>query len=91
MRTEQAELTGLKALSYLAASPDDIEGFLRETGISPSELGKSAGQPELLGAVLAFLLQSDDRLIAFCDGHDCTPEEVQRASHVLPGGETPWE
>ena len=91
MRTEQAELTGFKALSHLAASPDEIEGFLRETGVSPSDLGKSADNPELLGAVLAFLLQSDDRLIAFCEAQDCSPEEVQRASYALPGGEVPWE
>jgi hypothetical protein len=88
MKRETAEVLALRALAWLAEDADLMPRFLDQAGLGPEELRHRAGEPEVMGAVLDFLLQDDAILIACCDrlGEVYTAPQAARAA--LPGGET---
>jgi len=75
----------LKALTYLVDSPDDLDSFLAVSGLDPAELRARAGEPEMLTAVLDFLLADDARVLGFCRGQDVDPRLVHAARYALGG------
>ncbi|MAU41606.1 MAG: hypothetical protein CMF31_08280 [Kordiimonas sp.] len=89
MQQEQAETIALQALTFLAADEDALAGLLRMTGISLQDLARNAADPSLLGGILDFLMQREERLLAFCDQEDIPPHFLQQARHALPGGALP--
>lgn len=84
---ETAETTALQALGWLAGSEDLLPVFLGSTGLSEHDLRTRADDPELLAAVLDFLLMDDAWLMAFCDDHRIAYHRVVEARAALPGGE----
>ena len=84
---ETAEVTALQALAWLVANEDLSPVFLSSSGLSEAELRARAGEPELLGSVLDFLLMDDAWVIAFCDAHQVPYERLAQARAALPGGE----
>ncbi|VAW05780.1 hypothetical protein MNBD_ALPHA01-666 [hydrothermal vent metagenome] len=88
MNDEQAEILGLRALSYLAADEEILMAYLRLSGITPEELRNSAADPAILGSILDYFLHNEKRLIAFCEAQNIAPESLVRARKCLPGGET---
>ncbi|HJP22156.1 MAG: DUF3572 domain-containing protein [Alphaproteobacteria bacterium] len=86
MTPESAETIALKALAFIAADSDELERLLARTGLTPETLRSQAGDPALLGGVLDFLFEQDDRLLAFCQNAGLAPEETTRARSRLPGG-----
>ncbi len=72
------------------ASDDGLIGpFLAATGASPDEVRARAADPDFHLAILDFLLQDDQRVIAFCDAHGLAYTEPMQARAALPGGELP--
>jgi hypothetical protein len=61
-----AETLALKALTFLAYSPDDLARFLNLSGIAPTDLRARAGDRDVLAATLDFLLSHEQLLIRFC-------------------------
>src|SRR4051812_48837371 len=61
MHRSTAETLALKGLGHLAADGEALVRFLRVSGLEIADLRSRAGHPELLAAVLDFLL-SDDKL-----------------------------
>ena len=58
----------LKGLAHLAADEGVLAAFLESRrGSMSSDLRARAGDPELLAAVIDFLLADDSRLVAFCE------------------------
>ncbi|MCA0271644.1 MAG: DUF3572 domain-containing protein [Proteobacteria bacterium] len=87
MRRDEAETVALKALGWIIGAEDQRDGFMAVSGLAPEDLMRRAGEPEVLLAVMDFLLAEDRRVIAFCDaaGQRCDTLATVRAA--LPGGE----
>jgi hypothetical protein len=83
--SEQAEILAIKALTFLAHSPDDLDRFVTLSGIAPTDLRARAGDPEILAAVLDFILSDDSRVSGFCEEVAIDPRELHAARHALPG------
>ena len=89
MDSAAAETVALQALAYLVSEEEALQGFLAQTGATADDLRRGAGTPQFLGGVLDFLLERDDRLLAFCDQVGVTPAQTQRARAALPGATPP--
>ena len=85
LKYHEAEVLALKALTWLAQSPEDLDQFVALTGVTLSDLRTRAGDPEILAAVLDFLLTDDARLTGFCDFEATDPRTLQAARRALPG------
>src|ERR1051325_8699700 len=77
-----AETIALKALAFLAESPDSLATFMAASGLTAEMLKARAGEPEFLGAVLDFLLSQEELLVAFCEAESLEPRFV----HTAPPG-----
>lgn len=86
-KRDTAETLALQALGWLAASEDLLPVFLGSTGLSEVDLGTRADDPDLLAAVLDFLLMDDAWVTAFCDDHGLAYQRLVEARAALPGGE----
>ena len=80
---ERAETIALNGLAFLAGRAEDIERFLRNTGIEAAELRLRAGDPDVLRAVLEYILAGDATTTAFCAEQDLDPRDLHAANHVL--------
>ena len=89
MDNAAAETVALQALAFLVSEEEVLPEFLAHTGATVDDLRLGAGSPQFLGGVLDFLLERDDRLLAFCDQVGVTPEHAQRARTALPGATPP--
>ena len=85
MSHDTAETLALKGLAYLMSLSDDRDRFLALSGVDPADLHDRAGDPELLGAVLDFLLGNEQLLTEFCDGESLPSRDIHLARHVLAG------
>ena len=80
---EQAETIALDALAFLATQPEELERFLRNSGLDVGELRQRAAEPDVLRAVIEFLLQDDALVTGFCQERELDPRDVHLANHVL--------
>lgn len=85
MNSTEAETLALKALAFLAHSPEDIDQFVALSGVAPADLRARADEPEILAAVLDFLLTDDTRVTGFCEEAGIDPRELHAARRALPG------
>ena len=84
---EEAEVVGLKGLGWLVGEDELLEVFLGSSGLAESELRARAQEPELLGAVLDFILMDDAWVMRFCEAEQLPYDRLARARAALPGGE----
>jgi hypothetical protein len=80
-----AETLALKALAFLAQSPDDLERFVALSGVTLADLRTRADDPEILAAILDFILVSDELITGFCEMVEIDPRELHAARRALPG------
>lgn len=80
-----AEVTALRALAWLVADQDRALRFLALTGCDCDTLRQRAGEADVLGAVLDYLLDDESALRAFADDVDLPAQSVALARHALPG------
>ena len=88
MKRESAEDFAVSALAWLAEA-DLIDAFLDTAGVDRADLRAAAGQPDFLAAVLEFVAQRDDWVVACCAAVDMPPERLSEARMALPGGDLP--
>lgn len=88
-RQDSAESLALQALTWLAGQDELFGAFLAHAGTDVSAVMARAGEPELLGSVLDFLLQDEQQLLNFCAEAGLRPDEPMRARAYLPGGDVP--
>ena len=86
---DSAETLALQALGWLLGQEELLPGFLAASGAAPGDLAGLARDPEFMGAVLDFLLQDDQMVIAFCDAAGLRYEAPMQARAFLPGGPGP--
>lgn len=89
MTRDQATVTGLQALSHIAADEDLFGAFLDQAGTDAADVRGRAMDLEFLGFVLDFLMQDDARVTGFATAQGMPPEDVAMARRSLPGGDTP--
>jgi hypothetical protein len=85
MRRSEAETLALKTLAFLARDAEGLLRFLALSGLQIEDLRTRAGEPELLGGVLDFLLADDALLAGFARGENLDPQAVRAARRALPG------
>lgn len=86
MRADEAETVALGALGWIAGDDDRLARFLAATGTDPRSLADRATEPEMLAAVLDFVLSDEASVLGFCAAAGLPPESPQRARAALPGG-----
>jgi hypothetical protein len=86
---EGAESLAVQALGFLAQDPERLSRFLALTGLDAASIRSAAAESGFLAGVLAHL-GGDQRLLAeFATEAGVAPAEVDRARHLLAGGD--WE
>lgn len=88
-RQETAEITALQALGWLVGQPEELGGFLNTSGASPADLGGLARDPHFLAALVDYLLETDDRVLACTRDLGLPPTALGEARQGLPGGRDP--
>lgn len=86
MQLEAAHTLALQALGWIASEDEVFPVFLTATGANLGELRARAADPDFLAAVLDFLMQDDQWVIAFCDAAGQPYTAPQAARAALPGG-----
>lgn len=89
MTQGQAEILALQALGWLATEEDLLGVFLGAGGVTHSDLRERAQDPEVLAAVLDFILMDDAWIMGFATAASIQPETVLQARGALPGGADP--
>ncbi|THH35724.1 DUF3572 family protein [Aliishimia ponticola] len=84
---ESAETFALGVLQWLAGQDDLLGVFLGASGLSEQGLRERAGDPEVLGAVLDFVMMDDQWVRQCCDHLEQPYESLMQARAALPGGE----
>ena len=85
MPGSSAETLALRALAQLAGETDILLRFLALSGLEIDDLRARAGEPEVLGAVLDFILADDGLLRSFAAAEEIDPKRVHAARRALPG------
>jgi hypothetical protein len=85
MNRSTAEILALEALSWIAES-GSIGDFLDRSGVEVTDLRARASDPDVLAAVLDFLLSQDSLTKAFCEERGLDPNKIHLACHHLSGG-----
>jgi len=86
MVREKAETVGIQALGWLAGQEDLMNRFLAASGMDINNLKQNAADPEILGAVLDFVLSEDASVRDFCDAFNLGYTQPMEARQSLPGG-----
>ena len=84
-RRDAAEAVAVAALSFLAADPDRLGGFLAQTGLGPDAIRAAAGEPGFLAGVLDHIVGDEPLLVAFAAHEGIDPFDVTRAQTALAG------
>ncbi|MGH6880321.1 MAG: DUF3572 domain-containing protein, partial [Hypericibacter sp.] len=84
--TPDPETLALMALAYIAGDSNLLERFLSLSGLDLEGLKARAQYPNLLGAILDFLLAHEPDLMAFATDSQVLPASIAAARRKLPGG-----
>jgi hypothetical protein len=85
MHRSDAETLALKGLAFLAREPEQLLRLLTLTGLELSDLRARAGDPELLAAVMDFLLAEESLLVPFAADAGLDVKQIHAARQALPG------
>ena len=85
MHSSAAQTLALKALAHLAGDGENLLRFLKVSGLEPDDLKQRAGDPELLAAVIDFLLTDEALCTGFLAAERIEPKMLHAARRALPG------
>ena len=85
MHPSAAETLALKALGHLAADEEYLPRFLSISGLQLNDLRRRAGDPELLAAVVDFLLSDEKLCESFLNAEQVDAQQLHAARRALPG------
>lgn len=88
-RQDSAEITALQAFGWLVSQPDELGAFLNASGADVGDLAVLARDPHFLAALVDFLLETDERVIACTTELNLPPTALGEARMGLPGGRDP--
>ena len=87
---DAAEALALQAVAMIAGDEDLMPRFVALTGCGQDELRARLAEPEFLGAVLDFVLDSDETALRLAELAGIMPESLALARAKLPGGQVEW-
>ena len=76
---------GVKALTFIAGDPEQMERFLALTGIKVGQVRAASRDPAFFAGLLDFLLGHEPTLIAFASEAGLSPASVGAARDRLSG------
>ena len=82
---EVAETLALDGLAFVVADSGRLERFLRLTGLEGTTLRARASDPDVLRAVLDFLLTDDSLVEDFCREQGLEARDLHLAQRLLGG------
>ncbi|ASY62416.1 hypothetical protein SJ05684_c09570 [Sinorhizobium sojae CCBAU 05684] len=82
---KSADETAIAILSWLAGETELMSRFLALSGTDAGSLRQAAGDPGFMGGLVAFLMEHEPTLMAFCSATGTPPEEVVRAHRAFSG------
>jgi hypothetical protein len=85
-KREAAEVLALDALGWMVADETLLPQFLDASGMSADDLRDRAGEPDMLLAVLDFLMGDDTRIMGFSTATGRLPAATVEALNLLSGG-----
>jgi hypothetical protein len=85
MQSSAAQTLALNALTHLAGDSEMLGRFLGISGLEPNDLRQRAGDPELLAAVIDFLLSDENLCTGFLAAEGIDAKELHAARRALPG------
>ena len=85
MNKDAAETIAIQALGFLASDPKSLNGLMATSGIDPQSLKSTGLDADTLVGVLDYLLQDEDRTLAFCEAVDLQSVMPGRAWSMLTG------
>lgn len=71
------------ALGFIASDSEMTLAMLDASGLQAADLRRAASQPEFGQFLLDFILQQDDRVLAFAKSQSISPETVLYARDLL--------
>lgn len=80
---DQAEEIAIHGLSFLAGNQDRLGRFLSLTGIGPGELQRALGDPNILAAVLEYILGDEPLLLELSANRNLPPDDIVLAWDLL--------
>ena len=83
---DAAETLALQALGWIAAQDEVFDAFMGASGLDREGLSTRLAQPEVLVAILDFLLSDDAFVTGFAQDAGIAPDLPMRARASLPGG-----
>lgn len=89
MKRDAAEAFAARLLAWMAEDAGRIGAFLDWSGESPATLSARINDPDLLLAVIDFLMLDEAQLLEACSALGLPPETPMRARAALPGGDDP--
>lgn len=87
---DTAEALALQAVAMIVADETLLPRFLALTGCGRDELRGRLVEPEFLGAVLDFVLESDETALRLAELAGVMPESLVLSRGRLPGGRVEW-
>lgn len=91
VKQEQAETLALEALNWMAGDADVLGQFLGWSGASADDLRGIGASPDLMLAVIDFILLQDEWVIAASEAIGIPPQNFASIRGGFPGGrETHW-
>lgn len=85
MKPTQAKEIAQAGLIHIAADAELVMAMVSQSGADVSDIRAMASRPEFAVFVLDFLMESDERLLAFAATAGLRPEQVQMARAALGG------
>ncbi len=85
MTQDRAETIAIGGLAFLAGQPDRIDRFLALSGMDAAALRAGAADPDVLRAILDFLLTDDELVTGFCGEQKLDARDLHMAHRVLAG------
>ncbi|HEV7306217.1 DUF3572 domain-containing protein [Ensifer sp.] len=82
---KSAEEIAIDILAWLAGEPELLSRFLALTGTEPGSLRTAITEPGFMGGIVAFLMEHEPTLMAFCEATGTAPQDVVRAHAALSG------
>lgn len=83
--SDEAEVTALQALAFLAADSERLQRFMDLSGLDLAAIRTGANEPAFLGGILDHLLADESLLLVFAADHQLKPERIADLRRKLPG------
>jgi len=85
MQSSAAQTIALHALTHIAGDGEILGHFLKISGLEPDDLRQRVSDPELLAAVIDFLLSDESLCTGFLAAEGIDAKVLHAARRALPG------